>query len=118
MKWEGGDNIRCISFRNSKSDMRLRGLHINFLCNTSVKYEYIENVDLLEKVTYQGKKTIFKEIILSIKHNRGRMFVAVEKWVGKHKNSVFLLIIPIMRMIAREWIKENMNTTFKFKVIK
>ena len=82
--------------------MRLGDLHINSLCNIPVKYEYIENVKLSEKVTYQGKKTMFKEMILSIKYNRGRMFIVVEKGVGKHKNSAFLLIISIMRIIVRE----------------
>ena len=61
---------------------------------------------------------MFKEMILSIKHNSRRMFVAVEKGVGKHKNSAFLLINPAMRMVVREQIKENRNTVFKFDNIK
>ena len=83
MKWDRGYNTKYISFWNSKSDMRLGGLYINSLCNIPMKYEYIENVDLSEKVTYQGKKTIFKEMILLIKYNCRIMFVAVEKRVGK-----------------------------------
>ena len=118
MKWDGGYNTRYISFRNSKTDMRLGGLYINSLYNIPMKYEYIENIELLEKVTYQRKKTMLKEMILSIKYNEGRIFVAVEKEVGKHKNSAFLFIIPTMRMIVREWIKENMYAIFKCDIIK
>ena len=52
MKQEGGYNTRYISFRNSKSDIRLGELYINSLYIIPIKYEYIENVDLLEKLTY------------------------------------------------------------------
>ena len=57
-------------------------------------------------------------MILSIKYNGGKMFVAAEKEVEKHKNLVFLLIKPTMRMVIRESIKENMNIKFKFDNIK
>ena len=118
MKWDGGHHTRYISFRNSKLDIRLGELHINSSCNVPIKYEHIKNAELSEKVTYQEKIAMFKEMILSIKCNGGKIFVAVEKGVGKHKNSAFLLMKPMMRMIVREWIKENMHTTFKFNIIK
>ena len=47
--------------------MRLGGLHINLLCNVPVKYEYIENINLSEIVSYKGKRAMFKEIILLVK---------------------------------------------------
>ena len=51
MKWDRGHYTRYISFRSSKSNMRLGELHINSLCNVPVKYKYIENKELSEKVT-------------------------------------------------------------------
>ena len=57
-------------------------------------------------------------MMMTIKVNRIKLFVAIEKGVGKYKNSAFLLMKLIIRIIAREQIKENMNTTFKFEVIK
>ena len=59
-------------------------------------------MNILKMLNYQGKKTMFKEIILPIKYNGRKIFVAVEKEVGKYKNSAFLLMKPIMRIVVRE----------------
>jgi len=57
---------------------------------------------------------IFKEMILAIKIGGQRLFIAVEKEVGKYKQSVFLLMKPTKRAEARVWLKENLEKDFKF----
>ena len=98
--------------------MRLGCLHINSLYNVPVKYEYIKNVNLSEMVSYKGKRAMFKEMILLVKQNRSKLFIAVEKGIEKHKDSAFLLIKPTLRMVAHEWIRDNLNKEFKFETTK
>ena len=56
----------------------------------------------------------FKEMIMAIKVNGGKLFIAIEKGVGKHKTTIFLLIKPIRRREAKQWLRENLGTEFKF----
>ena len=57
---------------------------------------------------------MFKEMILAIKINRKSLFLTVEKGVGKHKQSAFLLIKLMKRAELRVWLKENLEKEFKF----
>ena len=98
--------------------MRLGYLHINSLCNVPVKYEYIENVNLSEIIRYKGKRAIFKEMILLVKQNGSKLFVAVEKGIGKHKDSVFFLMKLVLQMAAHKQMRDNSNKEFKFETIK
>ena len=43
------------------------------------------------------------------------LFVAVEKGVGKYKDTAFLLMKLTKRAEARVWIKENIRKKFIFK---
>ena len=97
MKQDSGNTIKYISLKESSSETRFRALHINSINNIEVQYEYIENVDLSEKVSYQGKQMKFKEMTMVIKVNEGKLFVVIEKRVGKHKNTAFLLMKPTRR---------------------
>ena len=53
-------------------------------------------------------------MILTIKIGRKSLFIAVEKGVGKQKQSAFLLIKPTKRVEARVQLKENLEKEFKF----
>ena len=43
----------------------------------------------------------FKETMLAIKVNGGKLFAVVKKGVGKYKNTSFLLIKPMRRREAK-----------------
>ena len=57
---------------------------------------------------------MFKEMILVKNIGGQRLFIAVEKGVGKYKQSAFLLMKPTKRAEARVWLKENLEKEFKF----
>ena len=58
-------------------------------------------MDLSEIVSYQGKQMKFKEMMMAIKVNGSKLFIAIEKGVRKHKNTAFLLIKPTRRREAK-----------------
>ena len=101
MEWDGGKGTKYILFWNSILDARLGALYINSMKNVEVKYEYITNINLSEKIEYQGKKMKFKEMILIIKAGGKQIFLAVEKEVGYYKQSAFLLMKPTKRVDTR-----------------
>ena len=78
MKWDGGNVMKYISLKESSSNTRFGALHINSMNNVEVQYEYIENVDLSETVSYQRKQMKFKEMIMTIKVNGSKLFIVIE----------------------------------------
>ena len=54
MKWNNG-HIKYISFKNSNQKMRLSALHLNSLNNSQVKYKFLQNYSIYNKVEYKGK---------------------------------------------------------------
>ena len=69
-------------------------------------------------VSYKGKRAMFKEMILLVKQNGSKLFVAVEKGIEKYKDSAFLLMKPTLQMTVRKWMRDNLNKEFKFETIK
>ena len=45
-----GKNFKYISFRNSSSEAKLCSLHINEINNVDVKFELLENINMMDKV--------------------------------------------------------------------
>ena len=54
------------------------GLYINNIKNVAIKYEFIDNTSLLDKVKYNRKTRILSDILLDIKYNKTPLFVEVE----------------------------------------
>ena len=57
-------------------------------------------------------------MILLVKQNESKLFIAVEKGIGKYKDSAFLLMKPILWIVVQEWIRDNLNKDFKFVITK
>jgi len=54
-------------------------LNVNNINNVPVKYEFIDNTNILDEVKYKGKTGILRDILLDIKHNNSLLFVGVEQ---------------------------------------
>ena len=61
---------KYILFRSTLSEMKMCSLHINNINNVLVKHEFINNASILDKVKYQEKTGILRDIILEVKNNK------------------------------------------------
>ena len=58
--------------------MKMCSLHINNISNIPVKYEFINNVSILDKVKCQKKLGILRDILLDMKYNKSPLFAGIE----------------------------------------
>ena len=80
--------------------MRLKLLHLNAMKNVPVKYEFIKEANLLEKVIHKKKEVKLRDVLLEVREGNEKLFVATEQESGKHSRSVFVLIKPTTRKEA------------------
>jgi len=48
-------HVKYVSFKNSTKADRIAGLKLNQLLNIRLKYEWLEDIKVLEKVIYKGR---------------------------------------------------------------
>ena len=80
--------------------MRLSALYLNSINNVSIKYEYLKNYSVYDKVKYNGKVGILKQILISVKDGNEILFTAVEQGARKNELKVFILMKPNKRAVA------------------
>ena len=88
------NNYQYISFRNSILDIRLAGLHISNINNVNVWYELLYEVDINERVNYQGKNEILRDTILSMQYKGLVLFIEFEQGSGRNIKNMFVLMTP------------------------
>ena len=110
MKWKDG-HTKYLSFRNSTPQMRLSALHLNSMNNMSVKYEYLKNCSVYNKVKYNRKVKTLKQILITVKDENETLFTAVEQGARKNESKVFILIKPNKRAAAWDWLSNNIRKT-------
>ena len=67
-----------VSFKYSLSQMKICSLHVNEVNNMDVRYEYFEDTDIEELVTFNNEKQILRDTLLSIKIGAKPLFKGVE----------------------------------------
>ena len=108
MKWIDG-YTKYISFKNSTPKTRIRALYLNSMNNIQVKYEFLTNCLIYDKVKYNGKQGSVKQNLLEIMDRNYRLFIAIEQGSGKNVMKVFLLVKLNRRAAAQDQISKNIG---------
>ena len=78
MKLSKNSYVRCISLTNSARNERIEGLQLNRFINIKLKYECLEEVEVLDKSVHEGKENAISEIIMNAKKNGVLLFHRIE----------------------------------------
>ena len=108
-------HTKYVSFKNNTSGIRLKVLHLNAINNIAVKFEYLTNYSVYDKVEYLGKKGPLKQILLQVTENNEKIFTGVEQGSGKNTLKVFILMKPNKQMQVRDQIANNVGLTLLWK---
>jgi len=100
-------HMKYISFKNSNKQDRIAGLQLNKYINVKTKYEWLDDLQVLDEVTFNGKKMTISQILTKAKKNGVLLFKGVEQGSGINGNKVFVYFKQNMTKEAREWIREN-----------
>ena len=77
-RFSRNSHIKYVSFSNSTRNERIGVLQLNKCINIKLKYEYLENVDVLELAKYNGVEQIVSKVIMSIKSKGILLFHSIE----------------------------------------
>ena len=70
--------FQYISFQNSDEQAKLGSLHINDINNVKIRYEFITQTDIEDKVILNRKVGLLRDIILSVKYVQCPLFIGIE----------------------------------------
>ena len=88
----------CISFANSTKQARIGALQLNTYINIRLKYESLDNVEVLDKAVFTEKSQTFAEGLLDVKKNGIPLFLGVEQGLRKNQTSTHVYFKPNMAM--------------------
>ena len=78
LKFRNSKNLRYISFKESSPDIWLYVLHINEMNNVETRFESLFNTRVEDRVKFEEKIEILRDIILSLKYNKAQLFIGVK----------------------------------------
>ena len=85
---------------------RLAAMHYNDVINVKSRYEILFDVSVADKVSFNEKEGILKEILLNVEDNDDRLFMAVEQGSGEGRNNIQVILNPSKKFKARKWLVE------------
>ena len=80
--------------------MRLSALYLNSMNNVKMKYEYLQNCSIYNKVEYNRKVGLLKQVLMIVKDRDDKLFTAVKQRAGNNILKVFILMKPTKRIAA------------------
>ena len=98
--------FRYVSYKSSTMQQRLAAMHYNDVINIKSRYEILFDASVVDKVLFNGKEGILKEILLNVEDNEDRLFMAVEQGSGKGRNNIQVILNPGKKYKARKWLVE------------
>ena len=97
MKFSDGNHFKYISFKESIKDTRIYALYINEMYNVEIRFEALYNAKVFDRVSYNRKTRVLRDMLLSIKVGKTSLFVGVEQRLGSDEDNIFLLTTLPMR---------------------
>ena len=73
-------------FKNNVTHEKISRLKLNKLTNVKVKYEQLEDVDVLQQAHFKDTKMSVSQIIMKAKLNGLLLFNGIEEGGGKNEN--------------------------------
>ena len=89
-------------------------LYSNNITNVPVKFEWLAQADVKDRVIYNGTEGALCDTLLKVKYNNVQLFIDVQQGVDKKSDSVFVLMILKLRPIAQKWIYNHYGKELQF----
>jgi hypothetical protein len=67
LKVGNSKNFKYIFFYYTSLNIKLYSLHINKINNVNMKYELLQNIDIIDKVAINNKKYTLHDVLLEVK---------------------------------------------------
>ena len=77
-------------------------------------FEVLKGVKVEDKVEHKGETITIKQVLQKVEVNQKRIFVGIEKGLGKYKNDLLVIINKDRTDIGNKWIRENYGKSLNF----
>ena len=77
-RFSRNSHIKYVSLSNSTRNERIEALQLNKCINIKLKYECLENVDVLELAKYNRVEQTVSKVIMSVKSKGIPLFYGIE----------------------------------------
>ena len=108
-------HTKHVSFKHNTRAERIAGMNLNKMLNGRLKYDWLENVRVFDKATFQGEKKSTSQIIMNAKAKGMHIFNRLEQGRGKYSERLHLHYKPNMKEDAQKWIQQHYGTIFKIE---
>ena len=111
-RFSRNSHIKYVSFSNSTRNERIGALQLNKCINIKLRYECLEDVDILELAKYNGIEQTVSEVVMSIKSKGVPLFYGIEQGIGKNSRNVYVYFKGTMAVEAKALLRQNYGTRF------
>ena len=77
-----------------------------------MRYECLEDIDVLELAKHNGVEQTVSEVVMSIKSKGIPLFYGIEQGTGKNSKNVYVYFKRIMAIEVKDWIQKNYGIKF------
>ena len=97
MSAEERTHIKYVSFKNNNSHERVSGVKLNQMINIKLKYEWLEDVSLLDQARFQGKNMTISQVLMNARVDGIKLINGIEQGRGKNKKRLYIFYKPNMQ---------------------
>jgi len=115
MSAEERTHIKYVSFKNNNSNERVSGVKLNQMINTTLKFEWLEEVNLLDQARYHGKTMTISQVLMNARVDGIKLLNGIEQGRGKYRSRLYIFYKPNMRQAVEGWFQENYGKGFKIQ---
>ena len=116
LEWFKDKNLglRHASFKLSAREGITNAMRMNFQRKTQLWFELLKGANAEDEVEREGEKGTIKQVLHKAEVSQRRIFVGIEKGIGKHKNDLLVTMSKDCVDIGGEWISKNHGQSLKF----